>query len=86
VIVEIFVDFGLFEILAASGLAALAKAIYARPVLRATILAVSVVTPAALLLLVTGEALRWIAAAPLGTSLVNLSMILSMIRARTAVR
>ena len=79
---EIFVDFGLFEILAASGIAALARAIYGRPVIRAITLAVSVMTPAALLLLVHGEALRWIAAAALGTSLVNCSMILTMLRAR----
>ena len=79
---EIFVDFGLFEILAASGLAALSKAIYKIRLARWATLVVSIVAPAALLLLVRGEALRWIAAAALGTSLVNLSMIVSLMRAR----
>ena len=77
---EIFIDFGLFEILVASGLAALARAIYARPIARWATLVVSVVAPAALLLLVRGETLRWIAAAALGTSLVNLSIIIGMMR------
>ncbi len=72
---EIFVDFGLFEILAASGLAALGRFIYSRPATRWGVLLLSVAAPAALVLLVTGETLRWIAALALATSVINLSVL-----------
>ena len=74
---EIFVDFGLFEILAASGLGALARAINRHPFARAVALVLSVAAPGSLVCLVPGETLRWIAALALGTSLVNASIIAS---------
>lgn len=80
---EIFVDFGLFEVLAASGLAALGRVICRRPIMKWVVLLLSIAAPAALLVLVTGEALRWIAALALGTSLVNVSIIVDKTRART---
>lgn len=78
---EIFVDFGLFEVLAASGVAALGRAIYARPTARWIALVLSVAAPAALVFLASGELARWIAAVALGTSLVNLSFIVNVTRA-----
>lgn len=78
---EIFVDFGLFEILAASGMAALGRAICRRPVMKWLILLLSVAAPAALLFLVVGETLHWIAAVALGTSLVNVSIVVEQTRA-----
>ena len=74
---EIFVDFGLFEILAASGLGTLGRAINRHPFARALVLVLSIAAPGALLWLVGGETLRWIAALALGTSLVNASIIVS---------
>lgn len=81
---EIFVDFGLFEILAASGLGALARAINRHPLARAVIVVLSVAAPGALVWLAPGETLRWIAALALGTSLVNASIIVSANRTRPA--
>jgi hypothetical protein len=80
--VEIFVDFGLFEFLAASGVAALGRIIYSRPLTRWGVLLLSVAAPAALVFLVTGETLRWIAALALGTSVINLSVLVRMAHQR----
>ncbi|HEX6974150.1 MAG TPA: hypothetical protein VF147_07105 [Vicinamibacterales bacterium] len=74
---EIFVDFGLFELIAASGIGLLAQAINRRPAIRGAALIVGIAAPAALLWLVRGDSLRWIAAVALGTSLVNSSIITS---------
>ena len=79
---EIVVDFGLFEVLVVSGLAALGKAINRRPIARTAVLVVSLAAPAALLGLVRGESLRWIAALALGTSLINASIIVGANRER----
>jgi len=75
--VEIFVDFGLFELLAVSGIVMLARAIHRRPLIRRIVLALGVLAPAAVVLLVSGEAVRWLAAVALGTSVLNTSFIVA---------
>jgi hypothetical protein len=77
---EVFFDFGLFEILAVSGLAALGRLIYRRQLSRWIVLILSVVAPAVLLVVASTEAMRWIAAVALGTSLVNSSVIAGITR------
>jgi len=77
---EIFVDFGMFELFAALG-----KAIYRRVWLAFGFLAASVVAPLILIFMLgfggAGELPRWLAAIALGTALVNASVILSAQRA-----
>jgi len=67
---EPFVDFGLFEMLAATGLAWLARRVYARRIVGAICLTASVVAPSALVVLCKGE-MRWIAAVALAAALIN---------------
>ena len=77
---EVFVDFGLFELLAAAGLAAVAKRVYARRWLALVFLVVSLMAPAALVFITHEGLVRWIAVGCLATSLVNASLIFSLIR------
>jgi hypothetical protein len=78
--VEVFVDFGLFEVIAALGLSTAARRIYSHRALRLFFLAVSVGAPAALVFMVHGEATRWVAGTCLGTSLVNGTAVLTALR------
>jgi Kef-type K+ transport system membrane component KefB len=77
--VEIFVDFGLFELLAAAGLAFIARRVYTRRWLAFGFLLLSLITPVVLVILNEGL-IRWIAVACLATALVNVSLILSLIQ------
>jgi hypothetical protein len=77
---EIFVDFGLFEIVAALGLSAVARHVYARSALRLLFPAVSIAAPAAVILLAPTEGVRWLGAACLATALVNLAVVLAVIQ------
>lgn len=77
---EVFVDFGLFELIAALGLAAAARAIYSNRALRVAFLALSVCAPAALVFMVGTEVTRWLAAAALVTALVNGTVIVTALR------
>ena len=77
---EVFVDFGLFELFAASAVAALGRWVLSRKHARWTALTLSVAAPLGLLVLVTGEAQRFIAALALGTSILNVSMIVNVSR------
>jgi hypothetical protein len=78
--VEILVDFGLFELIAALGLAAAARAIYSHRALRIAFLVSSVGAPAILVFVVHGELARWLATAALVTALVNGTVLVIALR------
>jgi peptidoglycan biosynthesis protein MviN/MurJ (putative lipid II flippase) len=77
---EPFVDFGLIELLAASGLAWLARRIYARPAPGVVFVVVSVLLPAILVIASKGVGTRWVAIGCLATALVNAAALLTMLR------
>ena len=77
---EPFVDFGLFEIVVALGLSAIASRVYAHRLLRVVFPIVSLAAPVVLLFLAPTESLRWIAALVLATTLVNLSLVVAVLQ------
>jgi peptidoglycan/LPS O-acetylase OafA/YrhL len=77
---EIFVDCGMFELLAGLGLAALARQIYTRRVLALICLALSLLAPAVLIFFTNEGAARWLAVLCLATALLNAALIISLTR------
>jgi Kef-type K+ transport system membrane component KefB len=78
---EIFVDFGLFELLAVAGLALIARRVYTKRWLAFGFLLLSLITPIVLVIFNEGW-IRWIAVVCLATALINVSLILSLIQNR----
>jgi len=79
---EIFVDFGLFELLVVSGLGVWAVRAYRHRMVAAACLLTSVVAPAVLVWLADGTLVRWTAAVALGTALINVSVIVRSLEPR----
>jgi hypothetical protein len=75
-----FPDFGLFELIVATGAAALARRIYTRQWLAIGLIVLSLITPTVLIFISSRELSRWLAAVCLAISLVNSGLIITLMK------
>lgn len=75
---EPIIDFGLFELVAASGLAWVGRHVYARPRLALCFVFASVAVPVVLVFLSVEESTRWLAALGVALALVNAAVLLPL--------
>ena len=75
---EPFIDFGLFELLAASGLAWVGRHVYARRRFAICFLLASVAVPVLLVFVSADESARWLAALGVAMALVNAAVLLPL--------
>jgi len=77
---EIFVDFGMFELMAAIGISAVARRVYSHRIFGGLFLLASVALPAIAIFFSANEETRWLTAASLATALVNASVIVAVLQ------
>ena len=75
---EVFVDFGLFELMTAVGASIVARKIYAHWLSGGLFIAVSLALPAAVIVVAGNEPVRWLGAACFVTAIVNISVVIAV--------
>ncbi len=79
-------DFGLFELLGAAVLGALARGIYSRRLLGFIFLVLSIAAPVGIILFGRGDLTKWLGAVALATALVNGAFIFRVMRSSVPAR